>query len=922
MIPRTTIDTIKETASILAVVQDAGQEPKAGKICSPFTNEKTPSLHLYPNTNSYYDFSSDSGGDVIKLFMGLNNIDDFTTACTMLAERFNIPIPPTGSGNEQADAEYFQALQEKESLYIINHEAAEYFAKSLVEKTPAHNYLSKERRFNAETIAFWQLGYDNGKLKEHLTGHKFSLEIAGKAGLTNEKGNSVFYKRVIFPILNGMGKTIGFTARTIEAKPNKETMKYLNTATTVVFEKKAVLYGLFQNRKGIKERGEVLLVEGTTDVIALWQRGYRYAVATLDKNLTPERIKALKKITETVILWRDADRAGQEAAVKDIAKLLAAGFNVKVILSDGDKDPAEWANTARETEALPPAVDALIWYADELLPPTEGQPADRDKAIEKIAEMILNLQSMEARGLYVEEIAKRYKLKADWIYQKLKNSSSVAPDGAATLTTEGQKPGENGVPYTRRQPAYADIKSFKRVGVNYFKWVVVMNAKTMKPELTFEKWSPEIIKLDYCRKWKSFLDDIPSYDTFCVRPNFTNLQQSHIDVDTVSGMVSHNYNLVKPLTYTPEKWENNENLSLSKFPTIQMFLSHVFGNETSSWENPALGDPLTMIIDCLRIKFQKPTHLLPVVCLLSREQETGKSTFFDFMQDIFGSNAVTITKDHLESQFNTTYADRLIICAEEIKLTAKDIDLKNKLKHLATAPKIFYNPKGIAQREIEYYGWLMMSSNHEHDFLQLEQDDKRFWITKLKSIEKKDPNLRAKMVAEVPAFAGYLLNTAIFHPQETRIWFAPKYIENQNRTDIIKQTRTALDKAITYAVTNVFLTFLVTEERSKENNIEVTFKCDINSLTYLVNTYSRYKVDNTQIRDWIANNKGLKPGEVISFKVPEVYDTEGNIVYRNGKGRAITFVYFDWVTEEDLNTEEMKEIHARLLKELNEGTPF
>lgn len=901
------IETIK-TIPILRVVQDTNLQPKANKICSPFTNEKTPSLHIYTDTNSFYDFSADRAGDVIELYMGLHQIPDFITACRRLANTYNIPLPPDEqlySGNTKEEQ------YQKETLYLINQSAATHFAAQLANNQAALNYLTKERIFTAETIDYWQLGYDDGTLPKFLTQNQYNLEFGLLAGLLNAAQNSRFYKRITFPILNAAGKHIGFTARTIQANPNPETPKYLNTATTAVFEKKTVLYGLYQNKKDIKAAGAAILVEGATDVIALWQRGYKNAIATLDKNLTPQRVAELKKYTDTVIIWRDADSAGKNAALEDIKKLLAAGFTVKIIdpqLTKA-KDPAEWATHAKTTEAMPPPQEAIIWYANEILPPTEGQPADRNKAIGELVSVVLCLPIPEQQGLYVEEVAKQHKIKAEYFYQKMKYNERSKPD-AATQGATAALPPEN----SKRKPKYEDINSFKRVGVNYFKWVVVTNAKTKKPELTLEKWSPDIIKQDYCKRWKNFLDEIPAYDTFCVRPSFTNLQQSHIDIDPISGMVSHNYNLCKPLTYKP---------ATGQFPTIKMFIQHIFGNEKSDWDNQETGNPLTMIIDCLRIKFQQPTHLLPVVCLLSKEQETGKSTFFDFMGDLFGSNAVTITKEHLESQFNTTYADRLVICAEEIKLTSKEVDLKNKLKHLATASKIFYNPKGVAQREIEYYGWLMMSSNHENDFMQLESDDKRFWITALKTIAQKDPNLRAKMVAEIPAFAHYCLNTAIVHPEESRIWFAPQYIHNEQRSRILWHSRSTIEKAINDAITNIFLTYYVTERNITEGKMpEIRFKCDLTTLIDLVNSHSRFKHDGTQIKDWLRDNKGIKPGSVGRYKIPIGYDETDELLYKLGHGRLIDFVYFDWVQPEELGSIMLKEWHQKTLAELNQPVPF
>jgi hypothetical protein len=172
----------------------------------------------------------------------------------------------------------------------------------------------------------------------------------------------------------------------------------------------------------------------------------------------------------------------------------------------------------------------------------------------------------------------------------------------------------------------------------------------------------------------------------------------------------------------------------------------------SSQERPdLLGNPIMVIKDYYRLKLQTPTQILPVICLVSNEQETGKSTLLKFNTDLFG-----------------TYAKKLMIGIDEAFIGIEKKAAKERIKKLATDETIIMNLKGVEAKELPYYGSLVFCSNDEKDFMQIESTDKRFWIVKVKAPTVKDPDLRSKMVSELPAFIHYCMNTPVFHPKETR----------------------------------------------------------------------------------------------------------------------------------------------------------
>ncbi|PYT12861.1 MAG: DNA primase, partial [Acidobacteria bacterium] len=282
----------------------------------------------------FYCFGCSAGGDVFKFLMLYEKLE-FPEALRTLAGRYGIPMPAASRGPEN---------DERQRVLAATRRALEYFREQLQRPggERARKYLSG-RGIGAATIETFQIGYAPegwGGLKGHLAAAGLSESQAVLAGLLAKKEDTGrtydrFRDRVIFPIVNLTGETIGFGGRVIgEGEP-----KYLNSPETPAFSKGDNLYGIGMAREGIRKEGYAILVEGYVDVIALHQAGVTHAVATLGTGFTTGHVRLLKRYTDRVVVNFDPDAAGRAAARRSLEVLLENGFEVNVVSLPAGKDP-------------------------------------------------------------------------------------------------------------------------------------------------------------------------------------------------------------------------------------------------------------------------------------------------------------------------------------------------------------------------------------------------------------------------------------------------------------------------------------------------------------------------------------------------------------------------------------------------------
>jgi len=325
----------------------------------PFHAEKNPSFYVSPQRQSFKCFGCGAYGDIFTFVMKIDGVE-FKEALGMLAQKAGVEL------------KHFDSAQNtiRQRLLQLNEDATRFFEKQL-EKSKAGKeiqlYLAK-RKINPESIKKWRLGYAPEKwraLLDFLQPLGFSKEEVVQAGLAidNEKKHSVYDRfrgRIIFPINNLSSQVIGFGGRVKPGKEDDQGAKYLNTPTTLLYDKSRVLYGLEKARGKIREEDQVILVEGYTDVIASHQAGFTNTVSVSGTALTPYQAEILKRYTDKVAIAFDMDEAGQSAAQRSIGLLQEKGFLIRVITVAGHLDPAEiigkssqnWKKAIEESQSI------------------------------------------------------------------------------------------------------------------------------------------------------------------------------------------------------------------------------------------------------------------------------------------------------------------------------------------------------------------------------------------------------------------------------------------------------------------------------------------------------------------------------------------------------------------------------------------
>ena len=265
---------------------------------------------------------------------------------------------------------------QKTKLYDIIKWAAAYYHKVLLDSPKAQiaRVYLKERGVNEDTIEEFKLGYallDWELVNNFLKKKEFSEEDIFLAGLTikKERGEGFYDRfrgRLMFPILDVHAEIIGFSARLIEKKDDKEAAKYINTPQTLIYNKSYALYGLDKAKNFIKEKKQAIVVEGNMDVLASFQAGVKNVVASSGTALTRDQVGLLKRYTDNVAFSFDRDTAGEEATRRALDQALASEANVRIIEIPFGKDPDECIKKDKDLwlKATDEAKSVMEYYFD------------------------------------------------------------------------------------------------------------------------------------------------------------------------------------------------------------------------------------------------------------------------------------------------------------------------------------------------------------------------------------------------------------------------------------------------------------------------------------------------------------------------------------------------------------------------------
>lgn len=402
------VELIKQKLDIVDFLKSHVNLLPAGKnfkgLC-PFHQEKNPSFIVSSERQMWYCFGCNLGGDIIKFVMLYENLE-FPEALRFLAEKAGIEITSAG----QRDQRQFTVL------YELNEAAQRFFANELRNNERALAYL-KERGLNSDTIEEFGLGFSPGGdvLTVHLLNKGHQPEDIVRAGLMYKyKGlyRDRFGQRIVFPIVNDIGKVVGFTGRIFDSPAggeNDEVPKYVNSPETPVFNKSKILYGLHKSKPAIVKSKTAFLVEGQMDVLMAWQTGIRNVIAISGTGLTAHHLTKLRRFADTVVVSFDNDESGLKALERSLDIFSSFDFHIKAASLGAFKDPAEAC--VAEPDMLKKAIlDAkpVLIYLFETYFAGEGATdiAVQKKIVRRLLQKIKNLTSSVEQNMWLKELAR------------------------------------------------------------------------------------------------------------------------------------------------------------------------------------------------------------------------------------------------------------------------------------------------------------------------------------------------------------------------------------------------------------------------------------------------------------------------------------------------------------------------------------
>ncbi len=417
-----TVEQIKAKLSIIDVVSPYVKLSKSGRYwrgLSPFNKEKSPSFFVNIERGSYYCFSSSQGGDMFTFIEKMEGVD-FKGALKILAEKAGIEIVYERGSSSSANKEKTDRLREA----VARAEAM--YEKDLIPGGPAHTY-ALSRGLSEQTIKDWHIGYAPDSWRtvlEKLTADGFTQRELTDAGLIKEadekKGTwyDRFRNRLMFPIRDSAGRTVGFTGRALD--PNDQA-KYLNSPETELYKKSEVLFGMDKAKDAIRTRGFAILVEGQMDLLLLHQIGFTNTIALSGTALSSTHLSLIKRYADNLMLALDADRAGLAASMKNAIAALGAGMHVKAVRLPPGKDPADLATEDPKdlTHRVAQAESIVEFFLSVLYASEKDQHHLVMAAERTVLPLIQAIQSPMERDHFISVAARTLALDAGAVRQAL-----------------------------------------------------------------------------------------------------------------------------------------------------------------------------------------------------------------------------------------------------------------------------------------------------------------------------------------------------------------------------------------------------------------------------------------------------------------------------------------------------------------------
>lgn len=397
----------------------------------------------------------------------------------------------------------------------------------------------------------------------------------------------------------------------------------------------------------------------------------------------------------------------------------------------------------------------------------------------------------------------------------------------------------------------ADLRQYKRIGTDYYR--VVKEPVTLKKtgEIVTEEalvpWTASAIQLDH---GKHVLPHIEKFLGFTNQANHTEYQQ----------VIEAHWNLYQNLEHK---------VMQGKFEHIEILLKHLFQEQYE------------MALDYISVLYHKPYRKLPVVCLVSKEQKTGKSTFIYLLKLIFKQNMVSISSNDLIGDFNSHWITKLVVASEETLLEKKEA--YEKIKDISTKKSYLRNEKNKVAKEIPCMVHFVFCSNHEDSFIKIDNTDSRLWIIKVNTIEKKIKGFDQKIADEIPAFIDFIQNREISTPDTgERMYFEPDSLKTDAFYNVVKHSEPSVIKEIREHLGILFAQTGVSEIKMSAKDIKTEFgiRQKLNYINREIKTY---------LKPEMKLGKDGKPSvSTYAYLLPEPNKTN-EFISRKSKGKYFIF---------------------------------
>lgn len=364
-----------------------------------------------------------------------------------------------------------------------------------------------------------------------------------------------------------------------------------------------------------------------------------------------------------------------------------------------------------------------------------------------------------------------------------------------------------------------DLLQYYRIGTGYFRLLPYTDIWTGERRERLVPWQKGCILDDFKTRVKNPCDKIRKLDGFTFWPdneNYTRIRENL-------------WNYYDAIRFDPEQGDCH---------TIKNFVRHIFG------EQYELG------LDYLQLLYQRPKQQLPILCLVSRERQTGKTTFCNFLADLFGENCAIVGNNAFTSQFNGFMAGKILVCCDETKLADRSdtVEITEKIKRMATERYTMIEYKGQDAIKLPNFAKFILCSNNEQNFIYTDREEVRFWVRRVGHLDSVDTRLVERMHGEIPAFLFYLNNRRLSTEEKTRAWFDFDLLKTDALKDLQAEQEPTVIKEIKEWVGEMF-----------QQTGEASLSYSLSDLQEYVPYLRASKVPQSRVRRLLRDNMDKTP---------------------------------------------------------------